>query len=194
MKTEDPYHLQRFVAAQAVGGTCDHAAELRAGRKTSHWMWFIFPQIAGLGYSPASRMYAITSLEEARAYMAHPVLGARLIECATILTGLAGRTAEQIPRRSRRAEAPLVDHAVHARRSPRAGVRSGPGPVFRRRTRLRDRESHLNTTPADNVVSNVTGPKWISPPLAAAIRTSSSAYRASAPACPTGPGRRSALR
>jgi uncharacterized protein (DUF1810 family) len=97
MTTEDPYDLQRFVAAQDAGGTYDHAAaELRAGRKTSHWMWFIFPQVAGLGYSPASRMYAITSLKEARAYLAHPVLGARLIECATILTGLTGRTAEQI--------------------------------------------------------------------------------------------------
>ena len=97
MQTEDPYHLQRFVAAQDAGGTYDHAAaELRAGRKTSHWMWFIFPQIAGLGYSPVSRTYAITSLDEARAYLAHPVLGARLIDCAAILTGLAGRTAEQI--------------------------------------------------------------------------------------------------
>jgi uncharacterized protein (DUF1810 family) len=97
MKTEDPYYLQRFVAAQDAGGSYDHAAaELRAGRKTSHWMWFVFPQIAGLGYSPAARMYAITSLEEATAYLAHPVLGARLIECATILTGLTGRTAEQI--------------------------------------------------------------------------------------------------
>ena len=97
MKTEDPYQLQRFVAAQDAGGTYDQAtAELRAGRKTSHWRWFIFPQVAGLGYSPASRTYAITSLDEARAYLAHPVLGARLIECATILAGLAGRTAEQI--------------------------------------------------------------------------------------------------
>jgi len=97
MKTEDPYHLQRFVAAQDADGTYDQAAaELRAGRKTSHWMWFIFPQIAGLGYSPASRRYAITSLDEARAYLAHPVLGARLIECATILTALADRTAEQV--------------------------------------------------------------------------------------------------
>ena len=97
MTTEDPYHLERFVAAQDAGGTYERAAaELRAGRKTGHWMWFIFPQIAGLGYSQASRMYAITSLEEARAYLAHPVLGARLIECATILTGLAGLTAEQI--------------------------------------------------------------------------------------------------
>jgi uncharacterized protein (DUF1810 family) len=97
MKTEDTYDLQRFVAAQDVGGTYDRAtAELRAGRKTSHWMWFVFPQVVGLGYSPASRTYAISSLDEARAYVAHPVLGARLIECATILAGLPGRSAEQI--------------------------------------------------------------------------------------------------
>ena len=94
---EDPYNLQRFVAAQDAGGTYDQAtAELISGRKTSHWMWFIFPQIAGLGYSPASRTYAITSLEEARSYLAHPVLGPRLIECAAILTGMPGRNAEQI--------------------------------------------------------------------------------------------------
>ena len=87
MESDDPYHLQRFVAAQDAGRTYDHAAaELRAGRKTSHWMWFIFPQIAGLGYSPTSRMYAITSLEEARAYLAHPVLGPRLTECATTVS------------------------------------------------------------------------------------------------------------
>jgi uncharacterized protein (DUF1810 family) len=93
----DPYDLQRFVAAQEAGGTYDRAtAELRAGRKTSHWMWFIFPQIAGLGYSPASRTYAITSLDEARAYLAHPVLGPRLIECAGIVTEAPGRSAEQI--------------------------------------------------------------------------------------------------
>jgi uncharacterized protein (DUF1810 family) len=97
MTTDDPYDLQRFVAAQDAGDTYDHAtAELRSGRKTSHWMWFIFPQVAGLGYSPTSRTYAITSLAEARAYLAHPVLGARLIECAEILTRVPGRTAEQI--------------------------------------------------------------------------------------------------
>jgi uncharacterized protein (DUF1810 family) len=97
MTAKDPYHLQRFVAAQDDRGTYDRAvAELRAGRKTSHWMWFIFPQIAGLGYSPTSQLYAISSLGEARAYLAHPVLGARLLECATILTGLGGRTAAQI--------------------------------------------------------------------------------------------------
>jgi uncharacterized protein (DUF1810 family) len=97
METDDPYDLQRFVAAQDAGGIYQHAtAELRAGRKTSHWMWFVFPQIAGLGYSPVSRTYAITSLAEARAYLAHPVLGARLAECAAILAGLPDRTAEQI--------------------------------------------------------------------------------------------------
>jgi uncharacterized protein (DUF1810 family) len=97
METADPYDLQRFVAAQDAGGTYEHAtAELRAGRKRSHWMWFIFPQIAGLGYSPMSRRYAITSLAEARAYLAHPVLGPRLTECAGILAGTHGRTAEQI--------------------------------------------------------------------------------------------------
>ena len=97
MTTEDPYDLQRFVAAQDAGGTYERAAaELRGGRKTSHWMWFIFPQIAGLGYSPAAQTYAITSLAEARAYLAHPVLGARLVECAAILTQVSGRTAEQI--------------------------------------------------------------------------------------------------
>jgi uncharacterized protein (DUF1810 family) len=95
--TKDRYDLQRFVAAQDADGTYDRAtAELRAGRKASHWMWFVFPQIAGLGYSPTSRRYAIASLAEARAYLAHPVLGTRLTECAAILVGLRGRTAEQI--------------------------------------------------------------------------------------------------
>ena len=97
MTDDDQYDLQRFVAAQDAAGTYDRAtAELRGGRKTSHWMWFIFPQIAGLGYSPASRTYAISSLDEARAYLAHPVLGTRLIECATILARVPGRSAEQI--------------------------------------------------------------------------------------------------
>ncbi len=97
MTTDDPYDLQRFVAAQDAGGTYQRAAaELRRGRKTSHWMWFVFPQIAGLGFSPTSRMYAITSLDEARAYRRHPVLGARLTECAAILAGQPGRCAAQI--------------------------------------------------------------------------------------------------
>ena len=94
---DDPYHLKRFVAAQDAGGTYQQAvAELRRGRKASHWMWFVFPQIAGLGYSATSRMFAISSLDEARAYLAHPVLGPRLVECATIVAQTQDRTAEQI--------------------------------------------------------------------------------------------------
>jgi uncharacterized protein (DUF1810 family) len=94
---DDPYDLGRFVTAQDAGGTYGHAtAELRRGRKTSHWMWFVFPQIAGLGQSPTSRRFAISSLAEARAYLAHPVLGPRLIECAGIVAQAQGRTAEQI--------------------------------------------------------------------------------------------------
>jgi len=94
---DDPYDLQRFVMAQDAARSYDRAVgELRAGRKTGHWMWYVFPQIAGLGQSPTSRMYAIGSLEEARAYLAHPELGARLAECAGILAGHQGPTAEQI--------------------------------------------------------------------------------------------------
>ena len=89
--------LERFVSAQDARGTYDAAlAELRAGRKISHWMWFVFPQLAGLGLSEMSRRYAIASLDEARAYLAHPVLGPRLQECARALLGLAGRTATEI--------------------------------------------------------------------------------------------------
>jgi uncharacterized protein (DUF1810 family) len=88
---DDPHDLERFVAAQNEGGTYESAVtELRAGRKTGHWMWFVFPQIAGLGESSMSRRYAIGSLDEARAYLAHPVLGPRLIACAAALTELAG--------------------------------------------------------------------------------------------------------
>ncbi|HWF81924.1 MAG TPA: DUF1810 domain-containing protein [Streptosporangiaceae bacterium] len=93
----DPYDLRRFAVAQDSGGTYQRAvAELRAGRKTGHWMWFVFPQIAGLGFSPTSRTYAIRSLAEARAYLRHPVLGPRLTDCARILTKLTGSTAERV--------------------------------------------------------------------------------------------------
>lgn len=94
---DDPFNLERFVTAQDAGGTYQRAlAELRAGRKTSHWMWFVFPQIAGLGRSPTAREFAISSLDEASAYLRHRVLGSRLRECAGILTELTGRSAEQI--------------------------------------------------------------------------------------------------
>jgi len=89
--------LERFVTAQDSHDTYPRAvAELRAGRKTSHWMWFVFPQIAGLGRSGMAQAYAIADLEEARAYLRHPVLGPRLLECAEIVAGHARRSAEQI--------------------------------------------------------------------------------------------------
>jgi len=92
---DDRHDLQRFVTAQEDGGTYGRAlAELRAGRKTSHWMWFVFPQIAGLGQSSMSQRYAISSLEEARAYLAHPVLGPRLRECAEVVAGSEAPSAE----------------------------------------------------------------------------------------------------
>ena len=94
-KVTDPYDLQRFVTAQEQ--TYDTAlAELRRGRKTSHWMWFVFPQVAGLGRSAMAQRYAISGLDEARAYLAHPVLGPRLLECARALTALEGRSAQQV--------------------------------------------------------------------------------------------------
>src|SRR5215218_6554907 len=93
----DAYDLERFVSAQDAGGTYARAvAELRRGRKTSHWMWFVFPQIAGLGRSEMSRRYAISSLDEAKAYLEHPVLGPRLRECAGIVAQAQGQSAEQI--------------------------------------------------------------------------------------------------
>jgi uncharacterized protein (DUF1810 family) len=94
---DDPFDLARFVAAQNAGGTYDRAtAELRAGQKGSHWMWFVFPQISGLGQSSVSKRYAIGSLAEARAYLAHPVLGQRLIESAALVADISDRTASQI--------------------------------------------------------------------------------------------------
>ena len=92
---DDPYDLDRFVTAQ--DGTYDRAlAELARGAKTGHWMWFVFPQIAGLGYSAMSHRYAISGLPEARSYLAHPVLGPRLIECARVVAATEGRTATEI--------------------------------------------------------------------------------------------------
>jgi uncharacterized protein (DUF1810 family) len=89
--------LQRFVEAQNSSGTYDRAvAELRRGRKVSHWMWFVFPQIAGLGRSGMAQAYAIADLAEAQAYLAHSVLGPRLVESAKIVAGHRDRTAEQI--------------------------------------------------------------------------------------------------
>lgn len=91
----DSYDLERFVLAQqgVYDGVLD---ELRRGRKVGHWIWFIFPQIAGLGYSAMSQQYAISSLDEARAYLTHPVLGPRLRECAAVVLATKERTALEI--------------------------------------------------------------------------------------------------
>jgi uncharacterized protein (DUF1810 family) len=87
--------LDRFVAAQAeIYGQA--LAELKAGRKTSHWMWFVFPQIAGVGRSPTAVFYAIASAAEARAYLAHPLLGARLVECTLAVLAHRAVSAEAI--------------------------------------------------------------------------------------------------
>lgn len=94
---DDSFALERFQLAQDENGTYGRAvAELRSGCKTSHWMWFVFPQVAGLGQSHMSRTYAISSLAEAHTYIEHPVLGPRLLECTHILTQLSGRSAQGI--------------------------------------------------------------------------------------------------
>lgn len=93
--TSDPHDLNRFLEAQQR----DYAramSELRQGRKLTHWMWYIFPQLDGLGFSPTARKYAIRDLDEARAYLDHPVLGPRLVACVETLLGLRERSAEAI--------------------------------------------------------------------------------------------------
>lgn len=92
---EDPFHLSRFKSAQErVYVTA--LAELKSGQKRSHWMWYIFPQIEGLGRSSTAQHYAIKSIEEARQYLADPLLGARLLECAEVLLSLEGRSVSAI--------------------------------------------------------------------------------------------------
>lgn len=92
---EDPHNLQRFVEAQdPVIETVKK--ELRTGRKRSHWMWFVFPQVAGLGRSRKARRYAISSREETEAYLAHPILGPRLRECTELVNAIEGRSANDV--------------------------------------------------------------------------------------------------
>jgi len=94
---DDSFRLRRFVEAQDTAGTYDAAlAELRRGRKVGHWMWFVFPQVSGLGSSPTAREFAISGLDEARAYLAHPVLGPRLLQSARALLDGPGRDATEI--------------------------------------------------------------------------------------------------
>lgn len=94
---DDPFDLQRFVDAQDAAATHERAlGELRRGRKSSHWMWFVLPQIAGLGHSGMDRTYSIRSLDEARAYLAHPVLGARLREVAGVVAQAPASSADDL--------------------------------------------------------------------------------------------------
>lgn len=125
MTPTDPFDLERFIAAQS-GGVHERAvAELRLGRKQSHWMWFVLPQLAGLGYSSMARRYGISGIDEAQAYLAHPLLGARLQECAATLEALDPRhsardifgTPDDVKLRS---SLTLFAHAA------------GPGSVFER--------------------------------------------------------------
>ncbi len=95
MNPDDPYDLDRFLSAQE--GVYERAlSELKSGRKRTHWMWFIFPQIDGLGYSPTARRYSIKSIEEARQYLDHPVLGKRLLECTEAVLSLGGGSVSEI--------------------------------------------------------------------------------------------------
>jgi uncharacterized protein (DUF1810 family) len=92
---DDPFDLARFLQAQED----DYGpalSEIRSGRKRTHWMWYIFPQYDGLGFSPTSRRYAIKSLAEAKAYLSHPVLGARLVECSEAALAVQGRSAFEV--------------------------------------------------------------------------------------------------
>lgn len=91
----DPFDLSRFLYAQE-GVYPQVLQELGRGRKSGHWIWYVFPQIAGLGRSPTSRLYSIASIGEANAYAAHPVLGPRLVECTELVLDVEGETAEQI--------------------------------------------------------------------------------------------------
>jgi uncharacterized protein (DUF1810 family) len=95
MLQRDPHDLVRFVEAQE-STYLTALGELRSGRKRSHWMWFVLPQLDGLGSSPLARKYAIRSLAEAEAYLQHPVLGPRLLECCEAVVALEGRTAAAI--------------------------------------------------------------------------------------------------
>jgi uncharacterized protein (DUF1810 family) len=95
MTAGDPHNLQRFVSAQNPV-YAEVRAELQAGQKRSHWMWFVFPQIEGLGGSPTARKFAISSIEEAKAYLQHPVLGPRLHECTAMVNAVRGKSIEEI--------------------------------------------------------------------------------------------------
>ena len=143
----DHYNLERFVTAQDKGGTYVQAlVELRHGRKTSHWMWFVFPQIAGLGHSTTARLYAISSLDEAAAYLRHGVLGPRLLESTAIVARTENRTAEQIFGHIDALKVALLDDPVPASGSRRTTVRPGDRPPLRGSPRRGYRRAHMKPT------------------------------------------------
>jgi uncharacterized protein (DUF1810 family) len=141
--------LERFVRAQDADGVYQRAlAELRAGRKRSHWMWFVFPQLAGLGHSQMAQRYAIASLAEAKRYLAHPVLGPRLRECAQALLDLHGAPSAaeilgEIDALKLRSSMTLFSRAAA---EPDSIFPLGARPLLRRRTRPAHREPALKTT------------------------------------------------
>ena len=126
----DPHDLNRFVAAQR-DAYAQALAELRSGRKRSHWMWYIFPQIAGLGVSAMSRRYAITDLAEAEADLRHPLLRPRLCECAEAVLAVEGRSAREILGFTGRQQAEVLRHALCPRLGTGLGLSSVTGEVLR---------------------------------------------------------------
>ena len=125
------YRLERFVSAQDRERTFELALEeLRSARKQTHWMWFVFPQIAGLGQSAMSRRFSISGLGEAQAYLAHETLGPRLRECCRTLLALEGVSAPDVFGYLDAVEAPILDDAVHAGRTRGVLVWCGSGSIL----------------------------------------------------------------
>lgn len=128
----DPFDLKRFVYAQAPVYR-SVVEELRAGRKRGHWMWFVFPQLRGLGSSPLAVRYGISSLEEAQAYLQHDLLGPRLHECTGLVNQVQGRSIEEIFGPPRRPQAVLVDDPVRPCHRRQPGLCRAARQVLRRR-------------------------------------------------------------
>ncbi len=136
----DEYNLQRFLDAQErVYDTV--LDELRAGRKSSHWIWFIFPQITGLGHSGMAQKFAITSLDEAKAYLQHPVLGPRLRECTQLVLNVNGRSAEEIFGYPGPSQIPVLHDLVHDRYHRQQDLQRCPTQILRRQARPIDARS-----------------------------------------------------